>query len=321
MANAPYKRSFHLPLPSTILRVSAVTFFAAAFLCGLLSRGQVGLSRELAGFFILPVFLFLLFFLEYKIVETMAKVTLNLRLGHVQAFGCLVIVLYGLLQILSSAMMGSRSGAVSDYTFLVLAIFGEAVFLGNVVLSYLESTGVELPRPPALQPLLQPKQQPHRVKLPNRTWPRSPALSFGFSAAFFAGLGLLLKFVRPFAIELPFRWQGQLLHVPFGNLWMLAALPFASFALIYWGIEFFAGRQFDLSATRIHLVCTLLAVIETARVYSSWAMSLPSHQGMGDPVTAANFGGVFAFGVLAAGTFAWNLWTSRSQTLEKRPVR
>lgn len=319
MANTPYKLPFNLPLPSTILRVSAVTFFAAAFLFGLVSRGHVGVSRELSGFFILPVFLFLVFFLEYKIVETIAKVKLNVRLGHVQAFGCLVIVLYGVLQILASAIMGFSSGVVSDYTFLVLALFGEAVFLGNVVLSYLESNGVQLRRPLGLQPLLQPKQ-PHAAKLPNGTWPRSPALSFGWSAIFFVGLGLILKFVRPFAMTMPFRWHGQLLHVPFGNLWMFAALPFAAFALIYWGVERFTGWKFDLSATRIHLVCTLLVVIETARVYSSWAMALPFHNGRGDPVTTMTFGGVFAFGVLAVGTFAWNLWTSRSQTVQKRPV-
>jgi hypothetical protein len=52
---------------------------------------------------------------------------------------------------------------------------------------------------------------------------------------------------------------------------LMVAVPFAIFSLIYAEIELAASRVFQESPTRLHLVCTFLAVLDAIRVYIAWA--------------------------------------------------
>jgi hypothetical protein len=145
---------------------------------------------------------------------------------------------------------------------------------------------------------------------PARTigWPRSPAILFGIAAAFFVFMGIIFINTSLLATKLPVVHDGEVTHILAGYLWLPIGAPFAVFALAYAVLEFVAGRKFDESTTRIHFVCMLLAVLETIRVYMSWATTTGNVHP--EITTARNFGGAIAFLVLAIAAFAWNLYTS-----------
>jgi hypothetical protein len=108
----------------------------------------------------------------------------------------------------------------------------------------------------------------------------------------------------------------QIIQVQIASLWLIVAAPFAIFALIYAGFELKTERVFEQSPTRIHFVCTLLAMLETVRVYLGWATTTASPTPAG--ITAKDFSGVGAFLVLATGAFIWNLVTSRAKSAASR---
>jgi hypothetical protein len=99
-------------------------------------------------------------------------------------------------------------------------------------------------------------------------------------------------------------------------LWVLIGVPFAIFALIYGGMEFGAGREFNESSTRIHFVCLFFTVIEAIREYVFWAESTGKMSP--DTITTATFAGVIALGLLTIATFAWNLVTSKPKAEAQR---
>jgi hypothetical protein len=146
---------------------------------------------------------------------------------------------------------------------------------------------------------------------PARTfgWPRSPAVLFGIAAGFFVFMGIIFINTGILATELPVVQNGEVTHILSGYLWLLIALPFAVFAIAYAALEIAAGREFDESKTRIHFVCTLLAVLETIRVYMSWATTTGNVSP--EIISSKSFGGTIAFLTLATGAFVWNLFTSK----------
>jgi len=103
--------------------------------------------------------------------------------------------------------------------------------------------------------------------------------------------------------------NGEVTHILFGYLWLPIALPFALFALVYAGLEIGVGWEFNESATRIHFVCTLLAALETIRVYMSWATTTGNVSP--EIITSQSFSGATAFLALSLGVFIWNVSTSR----------
>jgi hypothetical protein len=149
------------------------------------------------------------------------------------------------------------------------------------------------------------------VDTPTRTigWPRSPAMLFGIAAACFVFMGIIFINTGLLPTKLPVVQNGEITHVLVGYLWLPIALPFGLFALIYAGLEIGTGWEFDESTTRIHFVCTLLGVLETIRVYMSWATTTGNVSP--EVITSRSFGGTIAFLILALGVFVWNLSTSR----------
>jgi hypothetical protein len=140
-------------------------------------------------------------------------------------------------------------------------------------------------------------------------WPHSPTVLFGIAASFFVLMGA--GFIRTGVLNprLPILQHGQITQVTAGHLVLVVATPFAIFALIYGGIEFGASLVFHESATRIHLACTVLAVLEAIRVYMAWAVTTANR--IPDTITRNSFGGAISFLVLAGGAFVWNLCTSK----------
>lgn len=143
---------------------------------------------------------------------------------------------------------------------------------------------------------------------PTFGWPRSPVKLFGITAAFFLVMGAIFIISGIFNAQMPVLQNGKVTHVSTGYLWLPIALPFACFALIYGWLELALDRAFDESATRVHFVCTLFAVMEAIRVYFSWAATTASMSP--ENLTIKNFSGVIAFLILAIAAFIWNLLTS-----------
>ena len=152
---------------------------------------------------------------------------------------------------------------------------------------------------------------PIALDKPTRTlgWPKSPTLLFGIAAVFFVASGTILTKTGLLSVPMPILRDGQIGRIPAGNLWVLIAVSFGIFALIYGAAEFSAGREFNESSTRIHFVCTFFTVVEAIREYVSWAGSTGKMSP--DVITTATLAGVIAFSTLTVATFAWNLATSK----------
>ena len=147
---------------------------------------------------------------------------------------------------------------------------------------------------------------------PTFGWPRSPIKLFGITAAFFLVVGIIFMVSGLFNAQMPVLRNGTVTRVSAGYLWLPVALPFAAFALIYAWLELALQRVFDESATRVHFVCTLFAVMEAIRVYFSWATTTTVSMSPGE-LTSRNFSGVIAFLLLSLGAFIWNLLTSSAR--------
>ena len=140
-------------------------------------------------------------------------------------------------------------------------------------------------------------------------WPRSPAVLFGLTALFFAVMGTICASPRILNNRFPIVRHGEITHVLAGYLVLPLAVPFAVFALMYSAFELKDSRVFQESATRIHLVCTVLAIVEAIRVYMSWAVTTGNNSP--GTITGRSFGGAVAFLGLSVAAFAWNVYTSR----------
>ncbi len=303
-----------LPQPQTVLRVSAVACLAGAFLCALGSRGAAGPTRELAGFLLIPFLLFGLFYLQYAIVRGIIHRDLDARLGYLQALGCAGITVVAVLAIAWAASAGAPSpSGLQENVLLLMGGFGELVFLGNVVWTY---EAERRPQPEA------PRVAGKNTAMPQNTrswaWPASPAWVFVIAAAFFGVIGIFLASARPLSARLPFPSDEGAVQVAAGYMWMLAATPFAVFALAYALIEYFGEREFEISPTKIHFVCTLFLLAEAVREYTSWASTWANPSALNSDYAGQS--GVFAFGLLALAAFAWNVWTSRKKPAHQSEV-
>ena len=139
-------------------------------------------------------------------------------------------------------------------------------------------------------------------------WRRSPAVVFGTFALFFLALGAISHWFGVLDNRLPLMRHGQITLVPAGYMVLMVAVPFAIFSLIYAEIEFAGPRVFQESPTRLHLVCTFLAVLDAIRVYMSWAPTTARSYPEG--LTPGSFAGAIAFLTVATAAFVWNIWTS-----------
>lgn len=316
-----------LPLPRNILRYTFIFCLAGWGTGAILVASRVASHsvpmdgiRALALQLFFAALAFAFFYAQYAAVEHYGERDLDLRLGYLQSFGCLVFLLWGLgrplAAILGSATQLSLSGS-SDSALIYICSYGEMVFLANVFWSYLLRDGVppkhvQVPvassTAPATAPSCSRAAASASTLAQSSNWSDSPVRLFGIAAGFFMVMGLLFVVIGPLVTRMPVLWKGNVSHISAGYLWMPLALPFAAFALIYSWAGSTGRRNFDRSATRIHFICTLLMVLECARIYVSWAST--SYAAVRPPLAAGNFFGVFAFSALSLGALAWNFRAS-----------
>lgn len=138
--------SLPMPAPKAVLRI-VINFCLIGWGAAIIaqaSRMRPGYVRlvwlhDLAIFFFFSLLAFALFFAEYQIVQGLTKRDLNLAWGYVQSLGCALLVLCGLWGIYyaSGGGLAARSSAgFTENVLLVMYFFGHAVFIGNVVWSY-----------------------------------------------------------------------------------------------------------------------------------------------------------------------------------------
>ncbi len=150
-----------------------------------------------------------------------------------------------------------------------MTLLGEAVFLGNVIWSYVRGEQVV----PLLPVVPSAKTTPERVpddSAKNMGWPKSPAKLFGIGAAVFAAGGIISLILDVPSYKIPVPWSGQLHFLPYGLLWLAAAAPFSIFALLYKFLMDTQDLVFEDSLNRIHFVTTIIAVLDLVRVFMSW---------------------------------------------------
>jgi hypothetical protein len=280
-------------------------------------------TRQLAMLWFFALLLFGFFYIEYVAVERLAGCALNEKLGHLQVAGGAALLLVGVV-IDVAALISNDSqflglNGVSDTLLAWIAIVGEGVFLANVVMTYVlankavapgqQVIPIARPAPAAAQPARTPMGAAQKIA-ERFDWSSSPAVIFGAAAAFFVLAGVFLIVKSP--ARMPLMREGGLTYVSPGYLWLPLAIPFAAFAVIYWLVEIFTGRTFDRSATRMHFLCTILAVLDAIRIYWSWSVTTSSLNSQLPGVL--DFFGVFAFLALGAGALVWNIRASSAQT-------
>jgi len=276
-------------------------------------------TRQIAmlSFFGLLVFGF--FYAQYAVVERATGRRLNEKLAQLQVAGGAAVLLAAYVVYLAALISNDLqfgAAALGDGALTYIAILGEGVFIANVIVTYALEKGA--PAEKQVIPISRPAAPVATTALPDaaRTkareiaakfdWSASPTAIFGIAAAFFLLAGIFLIVKAP--ARMPLMKDGALTYVSSGYLWLPLALPFTVFAVVYWLIEIFTARTFDRSATRLHFVCTILAVLDAIRIYWSWSVTTSNMHselpGTGD------FFGVFAFLALATGALIWNIRAS-----------
>jgi hypothetical protein len=280
-------------------------------------------TRQLALLSFFGLLTFGFFYIEYVAVECLAGVELNEKLGHLQVAGsaALLLVAYvvDIAALISNDAQFLGLNGLGDTLLVFIAILGEGAFLANIVMTYALAKGSLASAHPVI-PISRPAVPPRTPGFPVQKiaerfdWSSSPTGIFGSAAAFFILAGIFLIVKSP--PRMPLMKDGAITYVSPGYLWLPLAVPFAVFAVIYWLVEIFTGRTFDRLATRMHFVCTILAVLDAIRIYSSWSTTTSNVNSQLPGV--ADFFGVFAFLALAAGALVWNIRSSAAPP--SRPV-
>lgn len=267
-------------------------------------------TRQLALLCFFGLIAFGFFYIEYVAVERLAGRELNETLGHLQVAVGAVLLLTAVVVDLAAVITNDLqfvSNAFGDTLLALICVLGEGVFVTNVLMTYVLSKQndarpvIPISRPTAAAAGTTPQKIPRWFD-----WSSSPAAIFGIAAAFFLLAGIFLIVRAP--ARLPLIKDGALTYVSPGYLWLPLVIPFAAFAIIYWLIEISTGRTFDRSATRLHFICTVLAVLDSIRIYWSWSVTTSSANPQLPGV--ADFFGVFAFLTLAASALVWNICAS-----------
>ena len=222
-------------------------------------------TRDLASYFFTAALIFIFFYAQYRVVPRFLHRDLDRRVGLWHAGGSLFLLFIGAL---NAAAPQGRTDVPSILLFW-MTLLGEAVFLGNVIWSYVQAE----PTVPLLPVVQDAKKTPEGVRddsAKNMGWPKSPVKLFGIGAAVFAGGGLISLILDVPTYKIPVPISGQLHFLPFGLLWLAAAAPFAVFAMLYKFLMDAQNLVFEESLNRIHFVVTIIAVLDLVRVFSAW---------------------------------------------------
>ena len=228
-------------------------------------------TRDLASYLFSALLLFLFFYAQYRVVPRVLKRALDTRLGLWHAGGSAVLLLIGAL----TALLPQGQTDVPSMLLFWMLLLGEGLFLANVVWSYVKNEPV-VPVLPAVGVVRQTPVPVRNDSAKNMGWPKSPVKLFGIGAGFFAAGGVVSLLLNVPAYQIPVPISGQLHFMPFGLMWMAAALPFVIFALLYKFLVDAQRLQFEDSMNRIHFVTTIIAVIDLVRVFMGWQQALVS---------------------------------------------
>jgi hypothetical protein len=276
---------------------------------------EVTWYREFSLLFFYSAVAFSLFYVEYRVVEMVLKRELLTPLGHVLTIGCLLLLLYGLALLWQAARTQELVAGAEERTFVWICVFGELMFLANAVWSIVQEPATTArPLMPQPQPPVAAVGLPTRVPTPARVatsgfagnwgWPESPVDLFGIGAGFFVTVAVIFGIMEFPAARLPLPFLDSSRDFPAAAVWLLTAVPFLLFAVLYWFLWRSTHRAFDSSTTRVHFVCTLIAVLDAVRLLFRWATARGNS--FAEPPSSADIGSVFALLTLAAFAFAWN---------------
>jgi hypothetical protein len=272
-------------------------------------------ARELIGYFFLAVALFSIFYLQYRAATRYLKVELNPALGYLQALGSFLFLLIGAAGLLAHREAVDPqidSGFHTNGYLTSIAILGEAVFLGNIVWTYLRQpryvarplADISAPAQivPSAAPLLSQAAGSKTIGSARLWgWPQSPVRLFGITAGFLicGGLAMILYNAPSFKLVLP--WPGPPRFVSFGLYLWIGALPFALFALLYWISGGRHGRTFNDKLNRFHFWVAIIGLIDSVRLATTWVMSHVSRLAADDlRRDALEVGSLFCLALLIA---------------------
>jgi len=135
-----------IPSPKTVLRILInVCLFGAGGSAIAQARhmgsghGRAEWIHDLTMLFFFALIAFALFFAEYQLVQGMTKLDLNVTLGYLQSLGCSFLLILGIWQIGYANLTGPSATSQPGFqenTLLMLYVYGHAVFIGNIIWSY-----------------------------------------------------------------------------------------------------------------------------------------------------------------------------------------
>ncbi len=263
-------------------------------------------ARDLASYSFTAIWIVAFFYAQYRVVPRFIHRDLDRRVGLWHAGGCLTLLLFGALQVV---LPQTKSDLPSGLLFWI-TLLGEAVFLGNVIWSYVQGER-EVPLLPLVPSAkITPEHVPD-ASPKNMGWPKSPVKLFGIGAGFFAGGGIISVILNVPSYPIPVPMFGQMHFLPYGILWLVAAVPFGIFALLYKFLMDAHDLVFEESLNRIHFSVTMVAVFDMVRVFMAWEQTLVSK------MAAMYFGPEFfwlaVIFVFSAAVFVINIVKSGSQ--------
>ena len=135
-----------LPSPKTLLRILLNFGLVGTGICAIANANRVGAGHgrvswvhDLTIYLFFGLVAFALFFFEYQLVQGLTKLDLNLALGYLQSFGCLLLLLCGMWAVYYNDGPGALQDSNSPFPYnmlLLIFVLGHVVFLTNVVWSY-----------------------------------------------------------------------------------------------------------------------------------------------------------------------------------------
>jgi len=269
-------------------------------------------THDLIVYFFSALCIFVFFYAQYRVVPRFIRGGLDDLLGYWQCWGGFALLLAGALCTVHPVGAGDLPGNM----LIAMALLGEAVFLANVVFSYLHA--------PAVAPATAgAARRTAESSIKNFGWPKSPVALFGIGAGALAAGGVVSLILNMPSFQVPVPWGGQMHFLSMGYLWLAAAAPFAVFALLYRLLSTSYSLAFDDSLTRAHFAVTIVAALNVIRTFASWqeALASPSAALYFDPQTewmAALFGlGTIVFAINTYRSFR-RIASARSRTARTR---
>ena len=267
-------------------------------------------ARDLASYFFTAIWIFFFFLGQHRLVPRFIHRDLDRRVGLWHAGGSLALLIFGALEVI---LPQTKSDLPSSLLFWI-TLLGEATFIGNVIWSCVNGER-EVPVLPVVPSAKRTPEHVPDASPKNMGWPKSPAKLFTIGAAFFASGGIVSLILNVPSFPIPVPISGQMHYMPYGLLWLVAAVPFGLFALLYKFLKDTQKIVFEESLNRIHFVVTMIAVFDMVRVFMAWEQKLVSK--MLELYFGPEFEWLTGLFVLSIIVFVINIFKSGSQTTSR----